>query len=134
MSFMNKLMFWKKKDNLGLNELKKDITESNTGIKDEAMRPDYNPQDAQVSDLGLKELNSHNPNQNKMFGQQNYGYNPNYGYAQNPQNYSNQNYNKDEIINKSLEVISAKLDALKMAIDNLNQRLNNIEERLKNRW
>ena len=140
MGFMNKLEFWKRKDDTGLKELKKDLTDTNTGIKEEAMRPDFQPQNSQVTNLGLRELNEQrtNPNNpNAGFNNSNYnpnpGYNRNYGYPNN-QNYASQDYNRNEVVNKSLEVVSAKLDAIKIAIDNINQRLNNIEEKLRNRW
>ncbi len=126
MSFMKKLMFWKK-DDLGLDELKKDITNINTGVKEEAMSPEFQPQNPQVTNLGFKEANTQSMNN------QNSGYNQNYGY-QRSQNYAPQNYNRNEVIDKSLEVVSAKLDSIKIAIDNINQRLNNIEDRLKNKW
>ncbi len=142
MGFLNKIMFWKKEDDL--TKLKKelrDITKTNTGVEEKAMNPDYDVtgQDQQnlisqpqITRTGLEPSLASSGSQGIAQGRNDYwGNSMNSMGRINPNNINQQN---QELLNKNLEVISTKIDALRMAIDNINQRLNNIEQQLKNRW
>ena len=146
MGFLNKIMFWKKEDDLTkLKRELRDITKTNTGVEEKAMNPDYDVtgQDQQslisqpqITRTGLEpslaSSGSQPGSQGIAQGRNDYwGNSMNSMGRVNPNNINQQN---QELLNKNLEVISTKIDALRMAIDNINQRLNNIEQQLKNRW
>ena len=128
MGFLNKIMFWKKKDD--------DLGDLGLGGKDNlAFGNDFNPSPGFGQNQGFGQVG---PGQGSGMGSD-YGQGlgqgqgvgsrypqPSFGSPQYPQ--YQQGYDpQDEIRSKSIEVISSKLDALRASLDSINQRLENIE-------
>ena len=116
MGFLDKLMFWKKKDefeNIGLGE------KGTPAGLDLGLGPDLGA----GTDLG-QGLSMQPP-----------GSQPSIPSIQQPHqqpsfsapNMQPQAQNQDYTTNKNLEVISSKLDALRASLDSINQRLVNLE-------
>ncbi len=111
MGFLNKLAFWKKKDDLG--DIGKDL-----GIdKDLGLDIGQGPS----PDLGMG-LEPNQPYQKYPSFQQP-GFQPSFQAPTYSQPASNDSF----IASKNLEVISSKLDALRASLESINQRLANIE-------
>ena len=124
MSFLDKVMFWKKKDDfssVGLGDSAKGMgTEFNTGemggMPSGGMPSDFG------GNYGLPP--EHQPAMQDPLQSANINV-PQYAQPQVQQ----QGYNdyRHDTISKDLEIISTKLDALRAAIESINQRLSNIE-------
>ena len=117
MSFLDKIAFWKKKDDL--DDLGKDL-----GIdKDLGLDAGAGPS----PDLGMgidSSQASQQPYQRYPSFQQSPSFSPSFQSPSLQQpSYNNDNY----IASKNLEVISSKLDALRATMESINQRLANIE-------
>ena len=130
MAVLDKLMFWKKKDEL--DDLGKDFGADLS--KDMPLGGDFTP-----SSQGFGEPWSQQQHPSPSFGQSSFSppnlsqpglSQPSYSqpsYASPAQPPYAQGSNSDYINAKSLEVISSKIDALRAAIDSMNARLANIE-------
>ena len=123
MGILDKVMFWKKKDefaDVGLGD------KENLAFGDEfGQQPGANPQGMGAAtglgpehgmgqDYGQQPIQQGQPSIPSFSPPQQY---------QQPPTYSPQ----QELETKSLEVISSKLDAIRASIDSLNQRLANLE-------
>ncbi len=97
MAIFDRLMFWKKKDELGIPRGGRDL-----GLP--------------VDDLGMQQQYGQYPQQ---------GFAPQQGFQQPMmESFQNQqNFRQD----RDTELISAKLDAIKAMLENLNQRVANLE-------
>ncbi len=134
MGFLDKLMFWKKKDefeNIGLGE-KGTAPGMDLGLGPETGTDlgqglSMQPPGAPPSVPSMQQPTFQQPPQQPSFS----------APSQQPQMQS-----QDYATNKNLEVISSKLDALRAALDSINQRLANLEaiakgeeqQRYKRRW
>ena len=117
MSFLDKIAFWKKKDDL--DDLGKDL-----GIdKDLGLDMGAGPS----PDLGMSIDNQpQQPYQKYPSFQQSQQFQP--SFQSQPVFQQQPSYNNDNLIaSKNLEVISSKLDALRATMESINQRLANIE-------
>ncbi len=137
MSFLDKVMFWKKEPTMDLDT---SVDFSAPGSYDPGMGPNTALQDPMLdSGFGSQQPYQqpgmgHDPMRGGGFGsQQSFGQ-PQMAPAQDqfriisegrpdmgPQSLRNDSYEK------SLEIVSMKLDNLKVALENINQRLMNIE-------
>lgn len=118
MGFLDKLMFWKKKDefeNIGLGE-----KGTPTGL-DLGLGPDLGA----GTDLG-QGLSMQPPGSQPSMQQPSLQQPPQQPSFSAP-NMQPQAQNQDYTTNKNLEVISSKLDALRASLDSINQRLANLE-------
>ena len=125
MGILDKLTFWKKKDDF--SDLGKDLDLGKDFGKDLGMDMNQGPSPDLGS--GLEPMQSQPFQKYPSFqGQQNL---PNPSFQQPYQQPAQPSYpsaaNDPYIASKNLEVISSKLDALKASIDALNQRVANIE-------
>ena len=122
---MDKLAFWKKKDDFA------DIG------KDLGIDKDFGMDSGPSPDLGLGMDQGPSPQQPQQQPFQKYpSFNQSQGFSQPayqpPQQFNSQpsfssNDDSSFINSKNLEVISSKLDALKASVESMNQRLANIE-------
>jgi hypothetical protein len=122
MGILDKVMFWKKNDDLGDMDL---------GGKDNlAFGDNFGGQPGAtpgMPDAGM------NPGMDQGMGQQPPGMAPQQqppppSFSQYPQQFSQPSYApQPDIESKNLEIISSKLDAIRASIDSLNQRLANLE-------
>ncbi|MEM4267213.1 MAG: hypothetical protein QXK37_00100 [Candidatus Woesearchaeota archaeon] len=118
MSFLEKVMFWKKRENSDFNpglDFGQQKFESDFGL---SQQPQMGfPQFNQMQQDPLR-TSIQNPFDQTTFSQQ-----PSYTVREVPrQDFSQPNYAE-----KNMEIISSKLDALKLAVESINQRLANIE-------
>jgi hypothetical protein len=128
MGIFDKILPWKKKDELGMENLNLGLNQNmNLGL-------------GQNMNLGIQGM-PNTPMMDQIQSQQPMGFQqqpyPSYpaqqqmGYPQEtPQMESfqrNQNYERNYAAGKDIEVVSAKLDAIKAALETLNQRLASIE-------
>ena len=135
MSFLDKVMFWKKKDTLdfggglGSTDLGNSSlgggmgsggmgdfgVESGFGQQGFSQQPSgYGGGFVPRNDSGNQQYQSQSPG---FAQQQSFGMNNNVGMGQQQANVSS----------KDLEIVSSKLDALRTVLDSINQRLANIE-------
>jgi len=121
MSFMDKLMFWKKNDdfsNLGLDT--KDPFKDNLGLGDNLGAGQNFGMGQQSQNLGLPTQSTPQSSFQQPPSQQ-----PSYQQPQyQPSSYSNP---QQDLAAKDMEIISSKLDALRVSIESINQRLANLE-------
>jgi hypothetical protein len=109
MGILDKLMFWKKSDDLGLDE--------NLGMGELGKMPGEEPLPPQPQQPGQQNYYASQPSfQQPAFQQPAF---------QQPQMESFQA--QQAFASRDLEVVSAKLDALKATLESINQRLANIE-------
>ncbi len=129
MAFMDKVMFWKKKDDFDLGKFGADSGLS--GGPNLGLAPD-----AGGADLGLPNQNLGAPE--AQFGQQmpasQFGQAPSQSYpATAPPGFQQnipltpQTPPQQDFVGKDIEVISAKIDSLRAYLESINQRLANIE-------
>lgn len=129
MGFLDKVMFWKKKD---------DIDSGNFGADPGlggAPNMGMNPADAGMGgqNLGLPNMDPGLAGTEPQFGQQmpasQFGQAPNMfpgaGFQATPMAPSQPT--QEAMVGKDIEVISAKIDSLRATLDAINQRLANIE-------
>lgn len=115
MGFFGKILPWKRKDDLGLND--------NLGIGGAGG-------DAGLGGLGLGGMPYEQPGASQyppQFG----GFGAGQSRPQMEAFQQNQAYERSFAAGKDIEVVSAKLDAVKSALEALNQRLANIERYLQ---
>lgn len=117
MGILDKVMFWRKKDDL-----------SDLGL--DSKQPFGNDNPAFGSDFGLGSgLGQQGMGQSQGFSQpsQNMGFpQPSFQQPSYP-SYSPRYEPQQDMASKNLEIISSKLDALRASIESLNQRLANLE-------
>lgn len=139
MGILDKIMFWKKKDDLGDTSSLGDL--GGLGKDNLAFGDNFNPSAGQLGQQGFGQAG-------QDFGQglgqgqgfsggtgNNYGPRQSYGqYPSQPMasfgssSYPQQGYSQqDEITSKNIEIVSSKLDALRATLESINQRLENIE-------
>lgn len=137
MAILDKLMFWKKKDefaDMGLGD------KDNLAFGDDFGAGLQNPGMPKTPGMPGSQFGLSQPQQG--FGQDNYGQGADQGYGRYPQSpafsnpqpsfspqFSQPRYDnpQGDINSKNLEIISSKLDALRASIESLSQRLANIE-------
>ena len=135
MGILDKVMFWKKKDDLSdLGDLGQGLGKNNMAFGD-----NFNSQANPFGQPGAGQGMGNDFGQ----GMGNYGQAPaqnSYGQYSG-QNFSNQQpmsfgsppysqqqkYGQDEITSKNIEIVSSKLDALRATLESINQRLENLE-------
>jgi len=125
MAFLDKLMFWKKKDDFDTNigNFGADNT-FGTGAGTGAPDMGYGNQD-----FGMPEAQFGQQLPTSQFGQAPPmfpGTSQGAGFPQ-PTPFAPQQSQQDFMVGKDIEIISAKLDSLRAYLDSINQRLANIE-------
>ncbi len=112
MSFLGKLAFWKKSDDI--SDIGKDL-----GL-DKDLGMDMGPQPDFSQGMG-------NSMQNQSMFQKYPSFQPTNNFSQpvfqQPQTYGS----NGDITSKNLEIISSKLDALRASLESINQRLSSLE-------
>ncbi len=127
----DKLMFWKKKDDLALPPVDKIMgNNSSPGLPED---PNFGTSSAHgfESNNMLPDLNSGNdPMQQSSFGSSPISQFTSHDVAAPPsfQEHAPQlQDSRNDLLQKDMEIISAKLDYLKATLEHINQRLANIE-------
>ncbi len=149
MSFIDKLMFWKKDDPFPLpkdSTLPPLETETNPNIPPMQNPMGQQPQMGSEPMPGFGALNNNQqgagaPNYGgvehdlRMQPAQSFGQNPGYPDRQPRHNYP-ESKDPENLLAKELEIISTKLDYLKASLENINQRLSNLERssNQRNSW
>lgn len=138
MAFLDKIMFWKKKDDFGdLGGIGAGLGKDNLAFGDNfnAGAGQFGQQGFGDPGLGQGAGTDFSQQQGFGAGSGNYGQPQNQGYPQSsiqsfgPSPYQqSQRYDpQTEIASKNIEIISSKLDALRASLDSINQRLENLE-------
>ena len=141
MAFMDKLMFWKKKDDFG-KDLEMGL-DKGLAAHDAGMGGQGGPPGAAMGghDLGLggqdMGMSGHDPGLGAPPQQPSYGQPPPMG--QPPQQMAPQQFQQpappmmpqqqggQEVVGKDFEIVSSKLDGLRASLESINQRLANLE-------
>ncbi len=127
MGILDKVMFWKKKDDFGDMDLG---GKDNLAFGDDFGQGNFPGQSAAPgtglgSDVGGRGFGSYSQQYPRPqgFQQQPYPQQPSFSQPSYPQP---SNYGQ-EVESKNLEIISSKLDAIRASLESLNQRLANLE-------
>ncbi len=134
MGILDKLMFWKKKDefsDIGLGDKPSSKVDLGLGLE-------YGTNNEPPQSLGLEPPAMQQPYPQMQPPSQQMP--PSFGNT--PNLNQPQMQSQDYAMSKNLEVVSSKLDALRAALDSINQRLANLEaiargeedNRYKRRW
>ena len=131
MGIWDKLAFWKKDDDFGLNSLDTDFTKSFQDNTAQGQNPYAGNQYTEQNQFG--QYNQYNSQQS--FNQ---------GFSQNPLEVNPvHQQTASQGSDKEMELINAKLDAIRSMLESINQRLANVERiakaeedssRRKNTW
>ncbi|MBL7056525.1 hypothetical protein ISS07_06435 [Candidatus Woesearchaeota archaeon] len=133
MSILDKVMFWKKKDEFsdlgsdpfGKGSLANDPLASNNPPQDNlAFGNEFNP--SPQPSFGQQSPPKQQFPQPSSFQQQP----PPFQQPSSPQSFSPKsepNYQQQDLASKNMEIISTKLDALRASVEIINQRLANLE-------
>ena len=127
MGILDKVMFWKKKDDFGNMDLG---GKENLAFGDDFGQGNFPGQNAAPGtglggDVGGRGFGSYGQQypQPQGFQQQSYPQQPSFSQPA----YPSYNNPQQEVESKNLEIISSKLDALRASIESLSQRLANLE-------
>lgn len=134
MGFLDKVMFWRKKEDLGDLDLGKD----NLAFGDNfGQTPNQSGQGFGQVGLGSSAQQGFGqgglpssygqPNYNPYSQSQDFSSQPSMPFGSSPQFQQTRYSAQEEITSKNIEVISSKLDAIRASLDSINQRLENLE-------